>query len=51
MGLDHKSRNSNLKEGMSDNTTFPGVDNSYLEGNLISETCGARQGRKIDEGN
>lgn len=50
MGLDRKSRNSNLREGMSDNTTFPGVDNSCLQGNLIVETCGVRQGRRIDEG-
>ncbi|KAL8143114.1 LOW QUALITY PROTEIN: hypothetical protein V2J09_016146 [Rumex salicifolius] len=37
MDLDHRSRNGNLREGMSENSAFNGLDNSYVRSDQVEE--------------
>ncbi|XP_021721428.1 nodulin homeobox-like isoform X2 [Chenopodium quinoa] len=48
--FDHKTRHSNLREGMSENSAFPGVDNSCINGEATAEADGATHDQKTCEG-
>lgn len=49
--FDHKTRHINLREGMSENSSFPGVDNSCNKAEAVAEADGAMHDQKIYEDN
>ncbi|XP_021715012.1 nodulin homeobox-like [Chenopodium quinoa] len=48
--FDHKTRHSNLREGMSENSAFPGVENSCINVEATAEADGAMHDQKTCEG-
>ncbi|KNA22502.1 hypothetical protein SOVF_033670 [Spinacia oleracea] len=48
--FDHKNKHSNLREGMSENSAFPGVDNSCTKVEVTAEADGAMHNQKTCEG-